>query len=122
MTTVAVVSAGALGAVARFSVERIMTVRLDHGFPWGTALVNISGSLALGVVVGLATEHGLEPSVESVVATGFLGGYTTFSTYAVETVRLVENRLVLRAGVYALGSAAFSIAAAALGLAVAGGI
>lgn len=122
MTTLAVALAGAVGAAARFSVERWVTQRLDHGFPWGTALVNITGSLMLGIVVGLATGHGLEPSVESIAAAGFLGGYTTFSTYAVETVRLVENRLVLRAGVYALGSAALSIAAAALGLAVVGGI
>lgn len=122
MTAVAVALGGALGAAARFTLERAVTTRLGHGFPWGTALVNVTGSLAAGVVVGLATEHGLGESVETVVAAGFLGGYTTLSTHAVETVRLVENRRAVRAGAYALGSAALAVGAAALGLAVSGGI
>ncbi len=122
MTGLAVTLTGALGALARVALERSVIRRAGHGFPWGTGLVNVTGSLALGVVVGLAAAHGLGAGVESVLAAGFLGGYTTFSTYALETVRLFEDGRALHACGYAVLSAAAGIAAAALGLAVTGGI
>lgn len=122
MTGLAVALTGALGALARVALERSVTRRSGHGFPWGTGLVNVTGSLGLGVVVGLATAHGLGTGVESTLAAGFLGGYTTFSTYALETVRLAEDGRALHACSYAVVSAVAGIAAAALGLAVTGGI
>lgn len=122
MTALTVALTGALGAVARVTLERSVTRRTGHDFPWGTGLVNVTGSLALGIVVGLATAHGLRIGVESVLGAGFLGGYTTFSTYALETVRLVEERRALQACGYAVLSAVVGMAAATLGLALTGGI
>ena len=80
--------AGGVGAVARLVVDGEVRRRLGDDRPWGTAVVNLSGSLLLGLVTGLAAGHLLPPSAQLVVGTGFLGGYTTFSTAAVEAVRL----------------------------------
>jgi CrcB protein len=84
--------AGGVGAVARLVVDGEVRRRLGDDLPRGTALVNLSGSLLLGLVTGLAA-GGLPPPAALVIGTGFLGGYTTFSTAAVETVRLaLEGR------------------------------
>jgi CrcB protein len=79
--------AGGAGAVGRLVVDGEVRRRLGDGRPLGTALVNLSGSLLLGLLTGLAV-GGLPPTARLVLGTGFLGGYTTFSTAAVETVRL----------------------------------
>lgn len=118
MTLAAVAVAGALGAVARFGLERSLTNRFGHGFPWGTLAVNVTGSFALGLVVGAGMHHGLGSVPRSVLGTGFLGGYTTFSTFTVETVRLWEDFTHVRAAAYALASIAAGTTAAALGLAL----
>ena len=83
-------------------------------------VVNVSGSLALGVVVGLMLEHGLAADVRTVVGTGFLGAYTTFSTYAYETIRAAEDGHRETAVAYALGSVVAAVAAAAFGLVITG--
>jgi fluoride exporter len=86
----AVAVAGGLGAGARFLVDREVTRRTFRGrVPWGTWTVNVSGSFAAGIVGGLAT-GGLPDEVAVVVAGGFLGAYTTFSTAMLEAVRRVE--------------------------------
>jgi CrcB protein len=82
--------AGGFGAVARFVLDGVISRRRRPGptFPVGTMVINISGSLLLGLVAG-ATTHLLFPERwHQIIGTGFLGGYTTFSTAAVETVRL----------------------------------
>ncbi len=113
MTLLVVAIAGAFGAPARYLLERGITARLGRGFPWGTFVVNVSGSLLLGMVAG-STLHGLP---RAAVATGFLGAYTTFSGYAFEVV----DREVPRARVtYAWVSIVASTAAAWLGLLVTG--
>jgi CrcB protein len=86
---------GALGAVSRFRVDSAVTARWPSEFPLGTLVVNLSGSFALGLLVGLAAPH----RVTMVLGTGFMGGYTTFSTWMVESVRLGEVgnvRLLIR--------------------------
>jgi fluoride exporter len=77
---------GALGAVARFRVDSAVSARLPSDFPIGTLVVNLTGSFALGVLVGASVTH----RVAFVLGTGFLGGYTTFSTWMVESERLGE--------------------------------
>jgi CrcB protein len=117
---VGVAVAGAIGAPARFVLERIVRARWPADWPWGTFVVNVSGSLALGAVVGLVLAHGLDPDVRTIVGTGFLGAYTTFSTYAYETVRVGTVPRRGLAVAYAFGSVVASVLAAAAGLAITG--
>lgn len=109
--------AGGVGAVLRFVVDGLVRDRLGARLPWGTASINISGSFALGLLTGFAS-RGLPPEVLGVLGTGLLGGYTTFSTASVETVRLVQQRRYAASLGYGLGVLILSVAAAALGLAL----
>jgi CrcB protein len=119
VTLVAVAIAGALGAPARFLVERAISARRGRRFPLGTLVVNVTGSLALGFVTGLALYHGLSSTPKAVVGTGFIGAYTTFSTYAYETVDVAERSSAQLAGTYAIVSLVAGVAAATLGLVLA---
>src|SRR4051812_28663878 len=80
-TWVAFVAAGALGAPTRFLVGAAVSARTRSGFPWGTLVVNATGSLALGVLTGLALYHAFPAAPKLVLGTGFCGAYTTFSTF-----------------------------------------
>lgn len=121
MTLIAVLVAGALGAPARYLVERALRPA-GQVFPWGTFVVNLSGSFALGVVTGAALAQGLSADARTIVGTGFLGAYTTFSTYAYEVVRRAEDGRPRVATVYALASVVLGVAFAAAGLAVTGAL
>lgn len=114
--------AGALGAPARFLTESVVRRVRPGAFPLGTLLVNASGSLALGVIVGLASSATLDADARVVIGTGFLGAYTTFSTYAYETVRLAEDGQRRLAAVYALVSVLIGASMAAVGLALTGAL
>jgi len=112
----AVCLAGALGALARFVVDGEVRRRRPSAFPWATFVVNVTGSLLLGVVTGAVVGHGEPSLLRTVVGTGFCGGYTTFSTAAVETVRLVQRRAPAAAVAYAASTVAATTAAAGVGL------
>ena len=116
--------AGGAGAVARFSFDAAMQPVLkrrrgSRGFPWATLLINVSGSLVLGALAALAGLAGgaasLPPEWFAVLGTGFLGGYTTFSTASVDAARLLAARRWSTALGYAGGTAALSTLAAAAG-------
>lgn len=111
----AIACAGALGAPARFLLERAITRRHGHEFPWGTACVNLLGSFALGLLAGLVEYHGADLNTAKIIGFGFLGAFTTFSTFAVETTRL-STRLRVR---YVAISVVGGLALAASGLALA---
>lgn len=119
MTILAIALAGAVGAPLRFVVDGFVQDRLGRVFPWGTFIVNVSGSLLLGFVTGLALYHGFPSVPKAFVATGFCGAYTTFSTFGYETVHLADEHSGLLAAANALGSVAAGLAAAAGGLALA---
>jgi CrcB protein len=116
---VAFVVAGAVGAPARYLVDVAVSDRVRGATPLGTLIVNVSGSLALGVLTGLALYHGFPNTSRIVLGTGFCGAYTTFSTFTFETVRLAEEGLSREA----VGSALLTVfacgAAAAVGLVIA---
>lgn len=107
---------GGLGAAARFVVDGLIRSRHTHVFPLATVVVNVSGSLVIGLLNGAALFHGLGPTWLVVAATGFCGGYTTFSTAMVETVRLVQSDAWRWAVANALGTLVGCVAAAAAGV------
>jgi CrcB protein len=117
--TALVALAAGVGAVARHTVDRAVVAHLRTQLPLGTFLVNVSGSLLLGLAVGLGTHHGLADRTVTVVGAGFAGGYTTLSTWAWVTLVLAEEREVRAALLNAVGSIAVGLAAAAAGLGLA---
>ena len=102
---------GALGAVARFQVDAAVSARFPSDFPIGTFVVNLTGAFPLGLLVGAAVPH----RVLLVLGTGFLGGYTTFSTWMVESERLGEggNVMLLVANLFLSLLVGFGLAALA---------
>jgi CrcB protein len=115
----AFVAAAAVGAPLRYLVDGFVADRTEGVFPWGTLVINATGSLALGVVTGLALYHAFPKTPKVVLGTGFCGAYTTFSTFTFETVRLVEEGAVNEAVRNALGTLVVCAAAAAAGIALA---
>ncbi|WP_375430316.1 fluoride efflux transporter FluC [uncultured Friedmanniella sp.] len=109
--------AGGVGAVARLVLDGVLRSRASGRYPVGTVVINLSGSLLLGLVVGL-TGALLPEAARLVLGTGFLGGYTTFSTAAVETVRLADDRRWPAAWAHGLGMLVAGVGLAALGLGV----
>lgn len=109
--------AGATGAVARFVLDASIKSRWQSPFPWATVIINVTGSLLLGVLAGLVLFSGQPAAWQTVIGTGFCGGYTTFSTASFETVRLVQQKRPGLALMNALGSLVLSVAACAAGLA-----
>ena len=108
--------AGGFGAVVRFLVDRQIAARFRVGMPLGTVLINVTGSLLLGVIAGWWMRQGGDPSLRAVLGTGFLGGYTTFSTASVEAARLVLDGRGWTTLVHAGGMLVLSLLAALLGV------
>ncbi|KIU02864.1 MULTISPECIES: fluoride efflux transporter CrcB [unclassified Frigoribacterium] len=113
---VAVAAAGGIGAAARFVVDGLVKDRLGSAYPWGTTAINVSGSFALGLVTGLALQAVVAPEWKAVLGTGLLGGYTTFSTASVETVRLLAAGRRGAAVANGLGMLVACVGVASLGL------
>jgi CrcB protein len=116
--TVLTLTAGAAGAVARFLVDAEVKRRWSTLFPWATFGINVTGSLLLGVLAGMVLFHDQPSAWQTVLGTGFCGGYTTFSTASFETVRLIQQKAHGRVLLNALGSLVASVAACACGLAL----
>lgn len=117
MTVVGIAVAGSLGALARYGLEGVVVRHAPGAFPWGTFVVNVSGSFALGLVFTLLTDRlSADPSFRSALTIGFLGAYTTFSTLSFETYRLLEDGAIGLAVANMLGSAAVGVAAVYLGV------
>lgn len=108
--------AGGLGAMTRFSLDSWVTGRFRGSIVAGTKVVNVTGSLFLGLLTGWALRQGDSGDVLAILGTGFLGGYTTFSTASVEAARLARSGRGLRALLHALEMLLLSLVAAGLGL------
>ncbi len=104
MTVLLIAAGAALGAPLRYLTDRAVQALHDSVFPWGTLVVNVSGSLLLGFLVGLPASS----AWMSVAGTGFCGALTTFSTFSYETLRLVQDG----ARFYAVANIAASLVAA----------
>ncbi|WP_353807818.1 fluoride efflux transporter FluC [Agromyces sp. SYSU T00194] len=107
--------AGGIGAACRLVLDGVLRSRIVSAFPWATTIVNVSGSLLLGFAVGIADAGLLPAGAHLVVGTGFLGGYTTFSTASAETVRLLLERRITAGLASGFGMLLLSVAAAAVG-------
>jgi fluoride exporter len=116
-TVVGIALAGSLGALARYGVDGLVSQHTHGAFPWGTFVVNVSGSFALGFLFVLLAERStVDPSVRSAITIGFLGAYTTFSTLSFETYRLLEDGARALAFANALGSVVAGLVAVYLGV------
>jgi len=115
----AFIAAGAFGAPLRYVVDGYVGDRVAGAFPWGTFIINATGSLLLGVLTGLALYHAFPATPKVILGTGFCGAYTTFSTFTFETVRLVEEGAPGEAFRNAMGTLVGCAGAAALGLGLA---
>lgn len=107
---------GALGATARYGVAQWAGNRFGWLFPWGTLTVNVTGSLAIGLIVTALLVRGADPAFRLFLVTGFLGGYTTFSAFSLETLALIESRRWDLAALYIAVSIGLGLAGCALGL------
>lgn len=111
--------AGGLGATTRFLLDGAVRGRVGAAFPVGTVLINCTGSLALGLLAGLAARAVLPEPALAVAGTGFLGGYTTFSAASVETVALLRGRHGVAAAVNGVAVPVATVLLAAAGMAIA---
>lgn len=107
MTILLIAIGAAVGAPARYLVDRGVQKRHDTVFPWGTLAVNVVASLLLGVITGAATSGRADGAVATLVGTGFCGALSTYSTFSFETLRLAEDGIRF----YALANVAISVVA-----------
>ncbi|WP_028660399.1 fluoride efflux transporter CrcB [Nocardioides insulae] len=115
MTVLLVLAGGAVGAPARWAVDRWVQARHGTGLPWGVFVVNVLGSLILGLAAGAAAGGALAGWVLTLVGTGFCGALTTYSTFAYETVLLAERRAWAQAVLNVALSLAVGLAACSSG-------
>ncbi|HCI46581.1 MAG TPA: fluoride efflux transporter CrcB [Rhodospirillaceae bacterium] len=117
LSQISVVAAGgALGAAGRFAVGSLMGHWLGPDYPWGTLTVNILGSIAMGLLIGLFAHFGTTQSIRLFLAVGFLGAFTTFSTFSLDVITLIERGETTFSALYIAGSMVGAIGGLFLGL------
>ena len=105
-----------LGGAARYLVSKVLPAGSGAGFPWATFAVNVAGCFLLGLVAGLAGRvDGIDPRLRLLLATGFCGGFTTFSTFMDENAALLRSGHVPVLALYFVASLALGFAAVLLG-------
>jgi CrcB protein len=110
---------GFAGAIARYLLDSRIAAATGGAFPWGTLAINLSGSFAIGILFALITERAAFPSEwRAPLMIGFLGSYTTFSTFALESWRMIEDGAWLMAGANIVGSLALGLIAVIGGVAL----
>ncbi|MBN8874238.1 MAG: fluoride efflux transporter CrcB [Rhodospirillales bacterium] len=116
-----VAAGGALGSVARFWLAFVVAALTGPAFPWGTLLINIGGSFVIGWFGALTGPRGaldVPPDIRLFVLVGICGGFTTFSSFSLQTMELLESGEVVRAGAYVVGSVTLCLLATWAGLAL----
>lgn len=118
MTLLLVALGGGFGACLRYGLMSWAGARYGTLFPYATLLVNVAGSFAMGVLIGLLARHVSEqsPAIRAFVGVGILGGFTTFSAFSLDVVTLIERGAAVDAGIYALASVVFSVVGLFAGL------
>jgi fluoride exporter len=111
----------AVGGASRFALSTFVQQRASSAFPFGTLIVNITGALILGFVLRYAlASPAVSAEMRALLTTGFCGGYTTFSTFSYETIKLIEDGDYRQAGGYVLASVVLSLIATFVGILLAG--
>ncbi len=110
-----VAAGGALGAVARYLVANAFAQRVGAGWPWGTLFINVSGCLLISLFLGAGSSRIAQSNLRYLLPIGFVGAYTTFSTYEYETLRLLQLGRAASALVYVAASNILGLAAVVLG-------
>lgn len=122
-TLTAIGAGGALGAISRYSVSLATTHLIGPGFPWGTLTVNVTGSLIMGMLIAIFALFWQPPeALRLFFITGFLGSFTTFSTFSLDIVTLYERGEMLSAGLYGMASVLLSIGALFMGMTLVRGL
>ncbi|WP_245653976.1 fluoride efflux transporter CrcB [Novosphingobium rosa] len=119
MTSIWIAIGGALGTLARFWLNLLVTARLGETMPWGTILINVTGSFAIGLFAAATDAHGrfpVSPDMRLFLIVGLCGGYTTFSSFSLQTITLFETGEGLRAGANVLLSVFLCLIAVWVGL------
>ena len=119
MTILWVALGGAIGSALRYLTNLAAMRLIGADFPWGTATVNVLGSFVMGLLAVMLLERTGNARLSPFLMTGILGGFTTFSAFSLEAVRLVEAGRSVSAIYYIAGSVALSIAALMIGMALA---
>ncbi|WBO68052.1 fluoride efflux transporter CrcB [Streptomyces camelliae] len=119
MSWLLVIAGAMVGAPLRYLTDRAVQARHDSVFPWGTFVVNVVGSLVLGLLTGAVSAGSAGPHLQLLLGTGFCGALTTYSTFSYETLRLTEAGSGLYAAVNVVGSVAAGLAAAFAGFSLA---
>ena len=110
---------GFCGAIARYAVGLLIIERLGTAFPWHTLIVNLTGSFLIGVIMAMLLDRSmLESTLRLLLVVGFLGGYTTFSSYTYEAISLIERGAWTPALAYLLASNVLGLLATAGGIAL----
>jgi fluoride exporter len=120
-TCLLVMIGGALGTLARYAVS-VLALPISRDLPWGTIIINVTGSFVIGLFATLTLAHGRYPMSDNVrlfVMGGLCGGYTTFSAFSLQTLELLRSGAMLRAAINVAASVALCIGAVALGHVVA---
>jgi CrcB protein len=120
MQTIVIGLAGALGAGTRYLLGRMIAERVRSQIPFGTLLINVTGAFAIGLLFALASQKLLSLALQTILATGFLGGYTTFSTLCWEGTQLVRKGNTLQSSCYFASTFVLGLCAALLGIALGG--
>ena len=120
-SALAVLAGGGIGSLARYLITFAATQRFGAGFPWGTFIINVTGSFIIGIVAEVTQTRVFagSPLLRIFLMTGVLGGYTTFSTFSFDAMNLMSERAGLLALGYVAGSVVFGVAAAFGGVAIA---
>ena len=119
MTLFVVGVGGAIGAIARYLLGGWIQTASGSAFPWGTFSVNVSGSVLFGLAIVLLPSMAATAEARQLITVGFLGSFTTFSTFSYEAFALLREGQALRAGAYMAGSLVVGLAGVALGAALA---
>jgi fluoride exporter len=115
-TALGIAAGGALAALARVGLSELLADPNQLSFPWSTLAANAAGCLMIGLLSGYAARRSLPPALLEAIRTGFIGGFTTFSAFSVETIRLIDAGHAWSAAIYVLTSILLGFTLTLLGM------